>query len=96
MNQITIENELYPRWGKQSMKLSRVLGSVGVVSAAALALVACGKSSNNNAGAKDAIRKLLQLRQSKRAALYHMLKKLIHLLQVFLTMNYQLLLLTQM
>ncbi|MCT7790929.1 MAG: peptide ABC transporter substrate-binding protein, partial [Lactobacillus crispatus] len=36
------------------MKLSRVLGSVGVVSAAALALVACGKSSNNNAGAKDA------------------------------------------
>lgn len=54
MIQITIENELYPRWGKQSMKLSRVLGSVGVVSAAALALVACGKSSNNNAGAKDA------------------------------------------
>ena len=36
------------------MKLSKVLGSVGVVSAAALALVACGKSSSNNAGAKDA------------------------------------------
>lgn len=80
------------------MKLSRVLGSVGVVSAAALALVACGKSSNNNAGAKDAkkFKETTQLRQSKRAALYHMLKKLIHLLQVFLTMNYQLLLLTQM
>lgn len=37
------------------MKLSKVLGSVGVVSAAALALVACGKSGNsNNAGATDA------------------------------------------
>ena len=37
------------------MKLSRVLGSVGVVSAAALALVAWGnKSESNNAGAKDA------------------------------------------
>lgn len=46
---------MYPRWGKQSMKLSKVLGSVGVVSAAALALVACGKSGNsNNAGATDA------------------------------------------
>lgn len=55
MIQITIEKELYPRWGKQSMKLSKVLGSVGVVSAAALALVACGnKSESNNAGAKDA------------------------------------------
>lgn len=46
---------MYPRWGKQSMKLSKVLGSVGVVSAAVLALVACGnKSESNNAGAKDA------------------------------------------
>ena len=55
MIQITIENELYPRWGKQSMKLSRVLGSVGIVSAAALTLVACGNnSSSNNAVAKDA------------------------------------------
>ena len=55
MIQITIEKELYPRWGKQSMKLSKVLGSVGVVSAAVLALVACGnKSESNNAGAKDA------------------------------------------
>lgn len=41
--------------GETSMKLSRVLGSVGVVSAAALALVACGnKGESNNAGAKDA------------------------------------------
>lgn len=55
MIQITLENELYPRWGKQSMKLSRVLGSVGIVSAAALTLVACGnKGESNNAGAKDA------------------------------------------
>ena len=48
--------KLYPRWGKQSMKLSKVLGSVGVISAAALALVACGNnnSNSNNAGAKDA------------------------------------------
>lgn len=37
------------------MKLSRVLGSVGIVSAAALTLVACGnKGESNNAGAKDA------------------------------------------
>lgn len=37
------------------MKLSRVLGSVGIVSAAALTLVACGnKGNSNNAGAKDA------------------------------------------
>ncbi|MBW7985671.1 oligopeptide ABC transporter substrate-binding protein [Lactobacillus helveticus] len=37
------------------MKLSKVLGSVGVVSAAALALVACGKSGqNNNSNAKEA------------------------------------------
>lgn len=35
------------------MKLSKVLGSVGVVSAAALALVACGKSGQNN-NANDA------------------------------------------
>lgn len=37
--------------GKQSMKLSKVLGSVGVVSAAALALVACGKSGNSDGNA---------------------------------------------
>ena len=37
------------------MKLAKILGSVGVVSAAALALAACGQSgSSNNQGAKDA------------------------------------------
>lgn len=37
------------------MKKSKLLGSVGVVAAAALALVACGKSGqNNNSGASDA------------------------------------------
>ena len=32
------------------MKLTKVFGSVGVVSAAALALVACGQKTSNNAG----------------------------------------------
>lgn len=55
MIQITIEKELYPRWGETKYEIIKVLGSVGVVSAAALALVACGnKSESNNAGAKDA------------------------------------------
>lgn len=36
------------------MKFSRVLGSVGVVTAAALTLVACGSKNNDNAGAGDA------------------------------------------
>ncbi len=36
------------------MKTSRILGSVGIVTAAALALVACGKSNNNNSGAQQA------------------------------------------
>lgn len=36
------------------MKKSKLLGSVGVVTAAALALVACGKSGNDNSGANDA------------------------------------------
>lgn len=96
MIQITIENELYPRWGKQSMKLSRVLGSVGVVSAAALALVACGKSSNNNAGAKDAkkFKETTPVKAVKKGGTLSYaeetdtpLKKLTHHLQVFLTMN---------
>ena len=44
--------------GKQSMKLSKVLGSVGVVSAAALALVACGKSGNSDGNAAKEAGKL--------------------------------------
>lgn len=36
------------------MKKSKLLGSVGVVTAAALALVACGKSGNDNSGASEA------------------------------------------
>ena len=41
--------------GETKYEIIKVLGSVGVVSAAALALVACGnKSESNNAGAKDA------------------------------------------
>lgn len=37
------------------MRLAKVFGSVGVVSAAALALTACGQNnSNNNAGSQDA------------------------------------------
>ena len=36
------------------MRLSRILGSVGVVSAAALALVGCGQKQSDNAGAQDA------------------------------------------
>ncbi|MEK3526823.1 oligopeptide ABC transporter substrate-binding protein [Lactobacillus crispatus] len=40
------------------MKLSKVLGSVGVVSAAALALVACGKSGNSDGNAAKEAGKL--------------------------------------
>lgn len=36
------------------MKLTKVFGSVGVVSAAALALVACGQKTSNNAGSQEA------------------------------------------
>lgn len=36
------------------MRFSRVLGTAGVVCAAALSLVACGQNNSNNAGANDA------------------------------------------
>ncbi|GAA3634550.1 oligopeptide ABC transporter substrate-binding protein [Lactobacillus hamsteri] len=36
------------------MKTSKLLGSIGIVTAAALSLVACGNKSNNNSGASDA------------------------------------------
>ena len=44
----------YPRWRNNYMKLTKVFGSVGVVSAAALALVACGQKTSNNAGSQEA------------------------------------------
>ena len=36
------------------MKLTKVIGYVGVVSAAALGLVACGQKTSNNAGSQEA------------------------------------------
>ena len=52
---INKKHKRFPRWRNNYMKLAKILGSVGVVSAAALALAACGQSSNsNNQGAKDA------------------------------------------
>lgn len=44
----------YPRWRNNYMKLTKVFGSVGVVSVAALALVACGQKTSNNAGSQEA------------------------------------------
>ena len=53
------------------MKLTKILGSVGVVSAAALALAACGQSGNsNNQGAKMLRSFQIQLLRSYQAGWY--------------------------